>query len=120
MTSILRPDIAGNSKLRRRPWVKRKKRGGPPQSIVLALLGGKNATFRGLAQRTGKGVPHLCRILRGRVKNPSAWTAQKIAHALGVNTDTFLATLKRYAFGRASNPLDQREICQKLPGGDSQ
>jgi hypothetical protein len=113
--SILRPDFADNSKIRRRRWVKRIKRGGPPQPIVLGLLGGKHATLRGLSVRTGLTIPSLSKILSGKVKHYSASTAQMIAHALGVSTDTFLAVLNRYVCGPASNRTDggpNNDICR--------
>ena len=107
MASILRPDFADNSKLRRRRWIERKKRGGPRQPIVLALLGGPQATLRGLSERTSLSVPYLSNVLSGKIKRPSAWTVRMIAHALGVSTDTFLAVLDRFAFGPASKPRVQ-------------
>src|ERR1700685_2665290 len=97
---------------RMKRWPKRKNRGGPKQNIILFLLVGPNATLRGLSSRAEISQQICSKVICGDWEFIRADTAQRLARALGVSTDTFLDVLRVYAPKREKNksiPSDKIE-----------
>ena len=93
--SALKPRFHVKKK-RLKPWPK-KRREPRARNLILSLIGGEKSSLRGLALRSGLRLQTCWRILSGRSPHVQARTAQRLARALGVSTDTFLDILEVYA-----------------------